>query len=55
MSEASHWVGLSSEYTQTTGPSFGGLGTVGLVTIILISVLLIVTVVWLIKGTKKRD
>jgi hypothetical protein len=35
--------------------SFGGLGKAGLITIIVVSIILIVTTVWLINGTKKRD
>jgi len=36
-------------------PSFAGLGKAGLITTIIVSVILIVTVVWLINGTKRRD
>jgi len=35
--------------------SFGGLGKAGLVTVIIVSVIIIVTVAWLINGTRKRD
>lgn len=35
--------------------SFGGLGKGGLITVIIVSVLLIVTVAWLIDGTSRRD
>lgn len=38
-----------------SAPSFGGLGKAGLITIIIISIIFIVTVVWLINGTKRRD
>lgn len=34
---------------------FGGLGTIGLITTIVVSVILIATTVWLINGTKRRD
>jgi len=34
---------------------FAGLGKVGLITLIVISILIIVTTAWLINGTKKRD
>jgi hypothetical protein len=36
-------------------PEFWGLGKVGFITIVVIAVILIVTVVWLILGTKRRD
>jgi hypothetical protein len=35
--------------------SFGGLGKGGLITVIIVSVLLIITVAWLIDGTSRRD
>ena len=35
--------------------SFGGLGKAGLITIIIIAVILIMTVVWLYRGTGRRD
>jgi hypothetical protein len=35
--------------------SFGGLGKAGLIAVIVVSIILIVTVVWLINGTRKRD
>ena len=34
---------------------FWGLGKVGLITTIVVSVILIVTFVWIFHGTKKRD
>jgi len=34
---------------------FGGLGKAGLITTIVVAVIIIVTVAWLINGTRKRD
>ncbi|MQY56534.1 MAG: hypothetical protein GH152_04900 [Dehalococcoidia bacterium] len=34
---------------------FWGLGKVGLITTIVVSVIIIVTFVWIFHGTKKRD
>ena len=36
-------------------PSFGGLDKGGLITIIVVSVILIIAVVWLHRGTQRRD
>ena len=41
--------------SANSAESFGGLGKGGLITIIIVSVLLIVTVAWLIDGTSRRD
>ena len=41
--------------SANTAESFGGLGKGGLITVIIVSVLLIVTVAWLIDGTSRRD
>jgi len=35
--------------------NFAGLGKAGLITVIVVSIILIVTFVWLFRGTKKRD
>ena len=42
-------------FNASNPESFGGLGKAGLITIIVVSVLLIVTVAWLIDGTSRRD
>ncbi len=48
-------VGAGSAAYVAGSPSFGGLGKAGLITVIIVAVLLIVTVAWLINGTKRRD
>ncbi len=50
-----NWIEIGSRAYAASPPSFGGLGKAGLITTIIISVIIIVTVVWLINGTKKRD
>jgi len=37
------------------GEAFGGLGKAGLITIIIISIIAIVTLVWIFRETGKRD
>jgi len=37
------------------GEAFGGLGKAGLITIIVVSVIAIVTLVWIFRETGKRD
>jgi hypothetical protein len=49
------WMEGSSLAYAANGSSFWGLGKAGLITTIIVSVILIVTVAWLINGTKKRD
>ena len=49
------WIETSFVAYVADSQKFWGLGKTGLVTTIIISVILIVTVVWLINGTKKRD
>mgnify|MGYP001110847996 CR=1 FL=1 len=44
----------SRTYVADTS-TFGGLGTAGLITVIIVSILLIAAVAWLIHGTKRRD
>ncbi len=51
----SGWIETSLVAYIASPQKFWGLGKTGLVTTIIISVILIVTVVWLINGTKKRD
>jgi len=50
----SHW--LEAGPGAVVGvPAFGGLGTGGLIAVIVIAVILIAAVVWLINGTKKHE
>lgn len=53
--EVLNWVKVSAGAYIANNTKFGGLGTAGLITIIVIAILIIVTTVWLINGTKKRD
>jgi len=39
----------------TAGEEFGGLGRGGLITIIVVSIIAIVTLVWIFRETRKRD
>ena len=48
-------VEASSRAYAVGNSSFGGLGIAGLITTIVIAIILIVTLVWLFIGTKKRD
>ena len=48
-------VGTGSQIYSAANLDFGGLGKAGLITIIIISIILIVVMVWLFNGTKKRD
>lgn len=49
------WIETSPGAYVANPERFWGLGKTGLITTIIISVVLIVTVAWLINGTKKRD
>lgn len=49
------WIETSPGAYVANPERFWGLGKTGLITTIIISVILIVTVAWLINGTKKRD
>jgi hypothetical protein len=51
----SQWLAASFEAYEAGARSFWGLGTDGLVTVIVVFTIVIVTTVWLINGTKKRD
>ncbi len=46
--------GILASYASST-ESFGGLGKAGLITVIIVSVLLIVTVAWVLTNLKERD
>jgi len=48
------WIGASAT-VYTVGEAFGGLGKAGLITIIVVSVIAIVTFVWIFRETRKRD
>ncbi len=37
------------------GEAFGGLGKAGLITIIIVSIIAVVTLVWIFRETRKRD
>jgi hypothetical protein len=48
------WIEASSG-VYAAGEAFGGLGKAGLITIIVVSVIAIVTFVWIFRETGKRD
>ncbi|MFO7996147.1 MAG: hypothetical protein R6U93_03230 [Dehalococcoidia bacterium] len=48
------WIEVSSTI-YTTGEPFGGLGKAGLITVIVISVIAIVTFVWIFRETGRRE
>ena len=45
----------SSATVYAAGEAFGGLGKGGLITIIIVSVIAIVTLVWIFRETGKRE
>ena len=45
----------ASATIYAVGKAFGGLGKAGLITIIVVSVIAIVTFVWIFRETGKRD
>ena len=45
----------ASATVHATGEAFGGLGKAGLITIIVVSLIAIVTFVWIFRETRKRD
>ena len=49
------WIETSLGAYVPNPERFWGLGKTGLITTIIVSVILIVTVAWLINGTRKRD
>lgn len=48
------WIEASSK-VYAAGEAFGGLGKAGLITIIVVSLIAIVTFVWIFRETGKRD
>ena len=46
---------VSSVPHVASASDFWGLGKAGLITTVVVSLILIVTVIWLINGTKERD
>ena len=44
-----------SAAVYAAGEAFGGLGKTGLITIIVVSIIAIVTLVWIFRETGKRD
>jgi hypothetical protein len=45
----------TSAVVYAAGEAFGGLGKAGLITIIVVSIIAIVTFVWIFRETRKRD
>jgi hypothetical protein len=45
----------ASTAVYAAGEAFGGLGKGGLITIIIVSIIAIVTLVWIFRETRKRD
>jgi len=50
----SNWIGASAT-VYIASEAFGGLGKAGLITIIVVSVIAIITFVWIFRETRKRD
>lgn len=48
------WIGAGAT-VYAAGEAFGGLGKAGLITVIVVSVIAIVTFVWIFRETRKRD
>jgi hypothetical protein len=48
------WIGASAT-VYTASEAFGGLGKAGLITIIVVSLIAIITFVWIFRETRKRD
>jgi len=44
-----------SALSYAAGEAFGGLGKAGLITIIVVSIIAIVTLVWIFRETGKRE
>jgi len=49
------WIEASSKVYAAGEAAFGGLGKAGLITIIIVSIIAIVTFVWIFRETGKRD
>jgi hypothetical protein len=50
----SDWIGAMIT-VHAAGEAFGGLGKAGLITIIVVSIIAIVTFVWIFRETGKRE
>jgi len=50
----SDWIEASAP-VYAAGEAFGGLGKTGLITIIVVSIIAIVTLVWIFRETGRRD
>jgi hypothetical protein len=50
----SQWVDTSCA-THAAGEAFGGLGKAGLITVIVVSLIIIVTLVWIFRETGRRE
>jgi len=48
------WIEASAS-VYATGEAFGGLGKTGLITIIVVSIIAIVTLVWIFRETGRRE
>jgi hypothetical protein len=48
------WMKASST-VSAAGEAFGGLGKAGLITVIVVSIIAIVTFVWIFRETRKRE
>lgn len=48
------WMGVNAT-AYVAGEAFGGLGKAGLITIIVVSLIAIVTFVWIFRETGKRE
>jgi hypothetical protein len=45
----------ASATVYAAGEAFGGLGKAGLITIIVVSIIAVVTFVWIFRETRKHD
>ena len=45
----------ASATVYATGEAFGGLGKAGLITVIVVSIIAIVTLVWIFRETGRRE
>ena len=48
------WMEISTT-VYTADEAFGGLGEAGLITIIVVSIIAIITLVWIFRETRKRE
>jgi len=48
------WIEASAT-VYAAGEAFGGLGKGGLITVIVVSIIVIVTLAWIFRETRKRD